>query len=214
MPHELERSGWPSHLRPGAIRFAHASRNYDSTISFYRELVGLPVIGEFASSFGEDGTIFGFPDTRVQLEIIRREGDTARASDAFEQVVLYLDNPAAVVAATAPLRATGLEPESEQHPYWSANGAVTYRDPDGREVVFAPWVYGRDPEPTEHAEPSHHPNGGVRGEWYDGRREALPPLCSEAEDSTEQLDLFLNEGRGLVARRGDEFVGHLQLVPT
>jgi hypothetical protein len=32
------------------------------------------------------------------------------------------------------------------HPYWVATGAVTYRDPDGREVVFAPFVYG-DNEP-------------------------------------------------------------------
>ncbi|OOK79492.1 hypothetical protein BZL30_3036 [Mycobacterium kansasii] len=30
----------------------------------------------------------------------------------------------------------------EQHPYWEATGAVTFRDPDGREVVFAPFVYG------------------------------------------------------------------------
>jgi len=26
--------------------------------------------------------------------------------------------------------------------YWQANGGVTYQDPDGREVVFASWIYG------------------------------------------------------------------------
>jgi hypothetical protein len=36
-----------------------------------------------------------------------------------------------------------------QHPYWQANGAVTYLDPDGRGVVFCPWVYGRDAEPVD-----------------------------------------------------------------
>jgi hypothetical protein len=41
------------------------------------------------------------------------------------------------------LQAAGVEPTS-QHPYWAANGGVTYQDPDGREVVFVPWVYGRD----------------------------------------------------------------------
>jgi hypothetical protein len=25
--------------------------------------------------------------------------------------------------------------------YWQANGGVTYQDPDGREVVFASWIY-------------------------------------------------------------------------
>ena len=35
----------------------------------------------------------------------------------------------------------GIEPAPE-HPYWQANGGVTYRDPDGRDVVFVSWVYG------------------------------------------------------------------------
>lgn len=149
MPHDLERSGWPSHLRPGAIRFAHASHNYDRTISFYRELVGLPVVGEFSSSFGEDGTIFGFPDTRVQLEVVRAHetGDPG----TFDQLVLYLDDADAVAAATQPLREAGLAPIAAPHPYWAANGAVIFRDPDGRDVVFAPWVYGRDLDPMDRA---------------------------------------------------------------
>jgi hypothetical protein len=29
---------------------------------------------EHADSFGEDGTIFGLPDTRIQLEIVRARG--------------------------------------------------------------------------------------------------------------------------------------------
>jgi catechol 2,3-dioxygenase-like lactoylglutathione lyase family enzyme len=143
----LSTSGWPAHLSPGAVRFGRASRHYELTIAFYRDLVGLPVVDEFADSFGEDGTIFGFPDASVQLEIIRaREPATATAS--FDQLVLYLDDAEAVSAATAPLRAAGLAPAADQHPYWIARGAVTFRDPDGREIVFAPWVYGRDPEPV------------------------------------------------------------------
>ena len=41
-------SSWPEHLRPGALRWARASAHYDDTIAFYREVVGLPVVGEFA----------------------------------------------------------------------------------------------------------------------------------------------------------------------
>ena len=38
-------------------------------------------------------------------------------------------------------------PPAGAHPvaqidYWQANGGVTYQDPDGREVVFASWIYG------------------------------------------------------------------------
>jgi hypothetical protein len=38
------------------------------------------------------------------------------------------------------LAAAGARPVA-QIGYWQANGGVTYQDPDGREVVFASWVY-------------------------------------------------------------------------
>ena len=39
-------------------------------------------------------------------------------------------------------------------------------------------------------------------------------LFEEAEDSQAQLASYIDTGRVLVARRGSEAVGHLQLVPT
>ena len=136
---------WPAHLHPGALRWARSSGHYDDTISFYRDVIGLPVVDEFTDSFGEDGTIFGLPDTGTQMEIIR--GTDGEDRGAFDQLVFYLDDAQAVTAATAPLHARGIRPDPEPHPYWQANGAVTYRDPDGRAVVYAPWVYGVVPDP-------------------------------------------------------------------
>jgi hypothetical protein len=40
----------------------------------------------------------------------------------------------------ARLAAAGVHPVP-QVDYWDANGGVSYQDPDGREVVFASWVY-------------------------------------------------------------------------
>src|SRR5690242_1041383 len=128
MPHPGDRRDWPPHLLVGAVRFARTSRRYDETIAFYRDLVALPLVDEFHASFGEDGTIFGLPDTRVQLEIVRAHHGAVEGT--FDQLVLYLDGPAAVHAATARLRQAG-RPNAEPHAYWAANGAVVYRDPDG-----------------------------------------------------------------------------------
>src|SRR3954447_23833725 len=147
---QSEISGWPQHLRPSALRFARTSGKYDETIAFYRDLVGLPVVGGFTASFGEDGVIFGFPDTRVQLEIVRRPPDSAQVG-TFDQLVLYLDDTSAVEEATGRLRAAGYSTIPDPHAYWAANGAAIYRDPDGRDVVFAPWVFGRVPEPIDAA---------------------------------------------------------------
>ena len=209
MSTRLDRSAWPDRLRPGAVRFARTSRRYDETVAFYRDLVGLPVVGEFSASFGEEGTIFGLPDTSVQLEIVRAHEEAVEGT--FDQLVVYLDDADAVRTATAELRRAGV-PMADPHPYWAANGAVVFRDPDGRDVVFAPWVYGRDPEPHTDGEPSADASAAVRVEWYDGDREALRELFTEAEDSKEQLDAYIGDGRVLVALRGDVVVGHLQLV--
>ena len=88
-----------------------------------------------------------------------------------------------------------------------------YLDPDGRGVVYAPWVYGLEPDPVDGPSPSV-PAGAVRVEPYSGAREDLRPLFELAEDSAAQLDSYLGSGRVLVARSGDAVVGHLQLVET
>jgi len=142
------RSSWPEHLHPGALRFSRSSDNYDQTIPFYRDVLRLPVVDEFTDSFGEDGTIFGLPGTQTHLEIVRGHG-TAHADDPLDQLVFYLSGATAVETATAPLGEAGVRRDPSPHPYWVARGAVVYLDPDDRRVVFAPWVFGEEPEPIQ-----------------------------------------------------------------
>src|SRR3954451_2296913 len=211
-------TGWPDHLHPEAVRFTRSSGRYDDTVWFYREVVGVPVVDTFTASFGEDGTIFGLPNTDTHLEIVRGSADEPRG--AFDQLVLYLGDHDAVQAATAPLRERGLTPDPDPHPYWQANGAVAYADPDGRQVVFAPWVYGRDPEPVDHSGHVRHGGQPVAQSQpldiadYNGDRSRLRALFELAEDSVTQLQGYIDAGRVLVARRGGAVVGHLQLVAT
>jgi GNAT superfamily N-acetyltransferase len=73
-------------------------------------------------------------------------------------------------------------------------------DPDGYRVVIAYRAAGA-------AEPE-------RIEWHDGDRAELRALFELAEDSAAQLADYFDQGRVLVARRGDTIIGHLQLVPT
>ncbi|OBI49052.1 glyoxalase [Mycobacterium kyorinense] len=123
----------------GAIRFARCSSNFEQTVAFYRDLVGLPLCATFANSYGSTGAIFGMPGTALTFEIVRATQPIA--VDAHEQLCLYFLDATAQHEATARLRTAGMQPV-ESHPYWAAVGAVTYRDPDGREIVFAPFVFG------------------------------------------------------------------------
>lgn len=137
---------WPEPLAAlGAIRFARRSAHFDETVSFYRDLVGLPLYATFDESFGSTGAIFGLPQSSLTFEIVK--ADAPVAVDPHDQLCLYFGGVDAQLRATARLVKAGVE-AVESHPYWAATGAVTYQDPDGREVVFAPFVFGVDEPPA------------------------------------------------------------------
>jgi hypothetical protein len=92
---------------------------------------------------GEDGTIFGLPDSSTHLEIVRAREPAGPVSQ-FDQLVFYLTGEESQQDVMDRLAARGAQPAPEQHPYWQANGGATYHDPDGRGVVFASWVYRPD----------------------------------------------------------------------
>jgi hypothetical protein len=139
-------TGWPDELALiGAIRFARRSAHFESTVQFYRDLVGLPLCATFGDSYGSTGAIFGLPGSALTFEIVKANEPVA--VDVHDQLCLYFPDATAQQQATARLSAAGLEP-AESHPYWAATGAVTYGDPDGREVVFAPFIFGAN-EPAE-----------------------------------------------------------------
>jgi catechol 2,3-dioxygenase-like lactoylglutathione lyase family enzyme len=134
---------WPPRLPVGSLRVTRPSVRYDETVRFYRDVVGLPVLESFQDSYGEDGTIFGLPDSSTHLEIVRAREPAGPVSQ-FDLLVLYLTGAESQQDVMDRLAARGARPAPEQHPYWQANGGVTYHDPDGRGVVFASWVYRPD----------------------------------------------------------------------
>jgi len=66
--------------------------------------------------------------------------DARQLFPGLDQLVFYLPDAGAQEQITARLAAAGLDPVA-QIDYWNDNGGVTYQDPDGREVVFASWIY-------------------------------------------------------------------------
>jgi catechol 2,3-dioxygenase-like lactoylglutathione lyase family enzyme len=136
---EPKRARWPDHLPVGALRVVRWSARYDQTVVFYRDIIGLPVLETFHDSYGLDGTILGLPDGMAHLEIVRLP-DAQHPAPGLDQLVFYLPDATAQQRITARLAAAGVHPVA-QIDYWQANGGITYQDPDGREVVFASWIY-------------------------------------------------------------------------
>ncbi len=123
----------------GALRVVRWSARYQEAVAFYRDAVGLQVLETFQDSYGLDGTILGLPDSPVHLEIVRL-AEPASPQGGLAQLVFYLPDAAAQDQVSERLAAAGIYPVA-QIDYWQANGGVTYQDPDGREVVFASWIY-------------------------------------------------------------------------
>jgi catechol 2,3-dioxygenase-like lactoylglutathione lyase family enzyme len=143
---EPDRASWPEHLPVGALRVVRWSARYDQTVNFYRDTIGLTVLETFHNSYGLDGTILGLPGGPVHLEIVRLR-DAPQPASGGDQLVFYLPDVAAQERITARLAAADVYP-IVQIDYWEANGGVTFEDPDGREVVFASWIYSSpSPDP-------------------------------------------------------------------
>lgn len=136
---EAADARWPAHLPVGALRVVRWSARYDQSVSFYRDIIGLPVLETFQDSYGLDGTILGLPGDPVHLEIVRSPHRRRRAP-RLDQLVFYLPDAGARDQVTARLAAAGVHPVG-QIDYWQDNGGVTFKDPDGNEVVFASWIY-------------------------------------------------------------------------
>ncbi|KWW99877.1 hypothetical protein TH66_07395 [Carbonactinospora thermoautotrophica] len=133
---------WPDHLPAGAVRFARPTARLAECVAFYRDALGLPVLGDFQGHDGYDGVIFGLPDAGVQLELTFREPHIPEPSPE-NQLVLYLPGAPAVGRVAERLRAHGHEPVPPANPYWARRGAVAFEDPDRWVVILAPWIFGR-----------------------------------------------------------------------
>ena len=56
------------------VRVERPARNFEAVVSFYRDVVGLPVLASFEDHDGYSGVVFGLTDASRQLELVFHEG--------------------------------------------------------------------------------------------------------------------------------------------
>jgi catechol 2,3-dioxygenase-like lactoylglutathione lyase family enzyme len=124
-----------------AIRVARPTADLDRIRSFYEHVVGLPLLWSFVDHDGFDGAIFGLPDERAQLEIVRSPHGDVPAPTNEDVLVLYQSDTSAADDLVARLRRAGAVEVSDDptlNPYWPRHGARTFSDPDGYRLIVAP----------------------------------------------------------------------------
>jgi catechol 2,3-dioxygenase-like lactoylglutathione lyase family enzyme len=124
-----------------AMRVARPTADLDRIRSFYEHVVGLPLLWSFVDHDGFDGAIFGLPDERAQLEIVRSPHGDVPTPTNEDVLVLYQSDTSAADDLVARLRRAGAVEVSNDptlNPYWPRHGARTFSDPDGYRLIVAP----------------------------------------------------------------------------
>ena len=135
---EPRRERWPAHLPAGALRVVRWSARYEETVTFYRGCHRAAGPGDLLRQLWPGRDHPRAAGGQVHLEIVRT-GQAPYPGGGLDQLVFYLPDPAAREQMQARLAAAGARPVP-QIGCWQANGGITYQDPDGREVVFAPCI--------------------------------------------------------------------------
>jgi catechol 2,3-dioxygenase-like lactoylglutathione lyase family enzyme len=124
-----------------AMRVARPTADLDRIRSFYEHVVGLRLLWSFVDHDGFDGVIFGLPDERAQLEIVRSPHGDVPAPTNEDALVLYRSDTSAADDLVGRLRRAGAVEVTDDptlNPYWARHGARTFSDPDGYRLIVAP----------------------------------------------------------------------------
>jgi catechol 2,3-dioxygenase-like lactoylglutathione lyase family enzyme len=118
------------------VRFARPTDRLEEVTRFYRDGLGLEVIGSFGGHTGYDGVMLGLPGKPYHLEFTRHEaGSPCPAPSADNLLVLYIPEREAIETIVERLTALGHLPVAPENPYWLDRG-LTFEDPDGWRVVL------------------------------------------------------------------------------
>lgn len=118
------------------LRVARPSDDPEALVPFYRDGLGLEVLGRFENHDGFDGVMLGRAGAAYHFEFTRARGHAAgRAPTRDSLLVFYVPQAREWTAAVARMAAAGFAPVAAFNPYWDREGR-TYEDPDGYRVVI------------------------------------------------------------------------------
>ena len=132
----LEPRIFPNGARVQGIRFARPTDQFERVTEFYRDGLGLQVIGSFENHADYDGVMLGLPDASVHLEFTQHaHGSPCPAPTRDNLLVLYVQGQADLTQFQSRLEALGHAAVEPENPYWLGK-SLTFEDPDGWRVVL------------------------------------------------------------------------------
>jgi len=118
------------------FRVARPTDNLSEVVRFYRDGLGLEVLGSFENHEGFDGTMLGRKGLPYHLEFTHHRGHTVgKAPTQDNLLVFYIPDEVEWKNAVERMQKHGYEPVKSYNPYWDVRGR-TFEDVDGYRVVL------------------------------------------------------------------------------
>ncbi len=118
------------------LRIARPTDHLDDILRFYRDGLGLELIGSFEDHDGFDGIMLGHSGAAYHLEFTHKHGQAAgRAPGQENLLVFYLPDTQDGQRSVERMAAAGFQPVASFNPYWDVRG-LTFEDIDGYRVVL------------------------------------------------------------------------------
>ncbi|WP_102261289.1 VOC family protein [Mesobacillus jeotgali] len=127
---------WSKKMPAVQFRIARPTDQLKKVVEFYRDGVGLEVVGGFEKHDGYDGVMLGLPGVCYHLEFTQHEhGSPCPAPTEDNLLVFYIPDKEARDAIAGRLHDMGYPEVEPENPYW-INAGVTIADPDGWRIVL------------------------------------------------------------------------------
>lgn len=148
LAHKLRDAGFHQQqdapMNSPILRIARPTDDIAALLPFYRDGLGLQVLGSFKDHAGFDGIMLGHAHGPYHFEFTHQRGHRiGRAPTLDHLIVFYLPGRDEWAAAVERMGLAGIEPTPSCNPYWDDQGR-TYEDADGYRVVLqnAQWRAG------------------------------------------------------------------------
>lgn len=117
------------------LRVARHTTDLFAILVFYRDILGLEIIGSFNDHDAYDGVFLGIPGASWHLEFTVSNEAPVHTPDEDDLLVFYVTEELHGTL-TDKLKAAGVPEVTAKNPYWKNNG-ITFSDPDGFRIVIS-----------------------------------------------------------------------------
>ncbi len=115
---------------------ARHTDDLEPIVKFYRDILGLEIIGEFKNHNNYDGVFIGKEGLDWHLEFTTSNDSADHDADMDDLLVFYVESEKEYIKLNEKFKDKGISPAVPKNPYWKENGS-TYTDPDGFRVVIS-----------------------------------------------------------------------------